>query len=43
LVDSFSTFVHPADSFLTIVDPSLVDGGDLGSILGSFGDVFGMF
>jgi hypothetical protein len=38
LVDSFSTLVHGGD-FLTLVDPSLVDGGDLGSILGSFGDL----
>jgi hypothetical protein len=43
LVDSFSTFVNPADNFLTTVDPSLVDAGDLGSILGSFGDVLQMF
>jgi hypothetical protein len=43
LVDSFSTFVHPADSFLTTVDPGLVGTGDLGSILGSFGDVLQMF
>jgi hypothetical protein len=38
LVDSFSTFVNPADNFLTTVDPNSI--GDLGSILGSFGDVF---
>ena len=38
LVDSFSTFVNPADNFLTTVDPTSI--GDLGSILGSFGDVF---
>jgi len=43
LVDGFSTFVNPADNFLTTVDPSLVDAGDLGSILGSFGDVLQMF
>jgi hypothetical protein len=44
LVDGFSTSVNPADNFLTTVDPSLVtDGGDLGSILGSFGDVLQMF
>jgi len=42
LVDGFSTFVNPADNFLTTVDPSLVDAGDLGSILGSFGDVLQM-
>ena len=41
LVDSFSTFVHPADSFLTtIIDPGSVDFGDLGSILGSVGGGF---
>ena len=41
LVDSFSTFVHPADSFLTtIIDPGSVDLGDLGSILGSVGGGF---
>jgi hypothetical protein len=43
LVDGFSTAVNPADNFLTTVDPSLVDAGDLGSILGSFGDVLQMF
>lgn len=43
LVDGFSTFVNPADNFLTTVDPTLVDAGDLGSILGSFGDVLQMF
>jgi hypothetical protein len=41
LVDSFSTLVNPADNFLTTVDPSSI--GDLGSILGSFGDVLQMF
>jgi hypothetical protein len=41
LVDSFSTFVNPADNFLTTVDPGSI--GDLGSILGSFGDVLQMF
>ena len=38
LVDSFSTFVHPADSFLTLVDPGSIS--DLGSILGSVGGGF---
>jgi len=42
LVDSFSTLVNPADNFLTTVDPSLVDAGDLSSILGSFGDLFAL-
>jgi hypothetical protein len=42
LVDSFSTFVNPADNFLTTVDPSLVDAGDLSSILGSLGDLFAL-
>jgi hypothetical protein len=37
LVDGFSTLVHGGD-FLTTVDPSLITDGDLGSILGSFGD-----
>jgi hypothetical protein len=41
LVDSFSTLVNPADNFLTTVDPGSI--GDLGSILGSFGDVAAMF
>jgi hypothetical protein len=41
LVDGFSTLVNPADNFLTTVDPSSI--GDLGSILGSFGDVLQMF
>jgi hypothetical protein len=40
LVDSFSTFVNPGDSFLTTVDPGSL--GDLGSILGSFGDLFAL-
>ena len=43
LVDGFSTFVNPADNFLTTVDPSLIGDSDLGSILGSFGDVLQMF
>lgn len=42
LVDSFSTFVNPADNFLTTVDPSLIGDSDLGSILGSFGDLFAL-
>jgi hypothetical protein len=40
LVDSFSTLVNPADNFLTTVDPGSL--GDLGSILGSFGDLFAL-
>ena len=37
LVDSFSTFVHPADNFLTAVDPGSIGDSlsNLGSILGS--------
>jgi hypothetical protein len=42
LVDGFSTFVNPADNFLTTVDPSLIGDSDLGSILGSFGDLFAL-
>jgi hypothetical protein len=42
LVDSFSTLVH-GGNFLTTVDPSLIGDSDLGSILGSFGDVLQMY
>ena len=44
LVDSFSTFVHPADNFLTAVDPGSIGDSlsNLGSILGSI-DVLQMF